>query len=143
MIFEQETVGNVVIATMCISRLDIQTTEAFHSEAMVLSTANQVILNLDAVEFIDSTGLGVLLSLLRNLKTHEGELRLTGVGTQVLSIFRLVRMNRIFDIYPNMEEALASFPKRNYQKNSALTVSVETTDQNDMDSTPAMVKDVS
>lgn len=142
MIFKQRTVGDTVIANVCISRLDLQTAEEFRREIKELATANQVILNMTSVEFVDSTGLGALLSLLRNLKLHEGELRLTGVGTQVLSIFRLVRMNRVFDIYPNEEEALSSFPKRDYQKNPDSTVAVGDSHQSKMENTPAMAKEV-
>ncbi len=118
MTFEKYTIDNVLIAKVCISRLDIQTTEQFRADAKSLFSAERVVLNLESVEFIDSTGLGALLSLLRNLKSHEGELRLTGVGAQVLSIFRLVRMNKVFEIYSTVEEALPSFsnePRQNYQ----------------------------
>ena len=109
MILKTETIGEIAVAKVCISQLDIQTTKEFREELASFSSAQYVVLDLGAVEFIDSTGLGALLSVLRKLKLGGGDLRLTGIGAQVLSIFRLVRMNKVFEIYPSVEEAVSSF----------------------------------
>ena len=67
-----------------------------------------VLLDLEAVDFIDSSGLGSLLSCLRTMNAKDGDLRLFGMRKPVQAMFELVRMHRLFAIYDNEEEACAS-----------------------------------
>lgn len=67
------------------------------------------ILDLSKVEFLDSSGMGAILSSMRQLHTLEGQLKLAGVSQSVHTLFELVRFNRILEIFPNLEEALKSF----------------------------------
>jgi anti-sigma B factor antagonist len=66
----------------------------------------QIIVQLEAVRFIDSSGLGALLSGHKNAITKSGKLALVNVQKQVLSMFELTRLNRVFEIYANVDEAL-------------------------------------
>ncbi|HSO67421.1 MAG TPA: STAS domain-containing protein, partial [Desulfatirhabdiaceae bacterium] len=68
-------------------------------------------LDLTYVEFIDSSGLSVLISVLKTL-AGKGELLLCSISNTVMSLFKLTRMDRIFKIYDSVEEAL----KNNGQK---------------------------
>jgi anti-sigma B factor antagonist len=69
----------------------------------------QVVLGLQHVKFVDSSGLGALLSCLRVLRSRDGDIKLYGLNQQVIALFKLVRMQRIFDIYETGEEAIAAF----------------------------------
>jgi len=64
------------------------------------------ILDLNKVGFIDSTGLGILISLLRYLNEKGGKLRLTGLQDEVRSIFEITRLFRVFDISKSVEDAM-------------------------------------
>lgn len=70
------------------------------------------VLDFNHVTFIDSTGLGVLISLMRHLKEHGGELRLVGLQDEVRSIFEITRLFRIFDLCATVEEAVQSIQKK-------------------------------
>jgi len=72
------------------------------------------VLDLGKVGFIDSTGLGVLISLMRQQREQKAELRLTGLQDEVRSIFEITRLFRVFDIAPNVQEAVASLRDGNY-----------------------------
>lgn len=65
-----------------------------------------IVLDLHRLKFIDSSGLGVFLSLLKELHAHEGELKLTEMNKTVRTVFELVCMHKIFDILPTVEAAL-------------------------------------
>lgn len=65
-----------------------------------------MILDLHELKFIDSSGLGTFLSLLKDLHAHEGELKLAEMTKTVRTVFELVCMHKIFDIFPTVEDAL-------------------------------------
>jgi anti-sigma B factor antagonist len=67
----------------------------------------KIVVQLDKVRFIDSSGLGALLSGHKNLMAKKsGRFILAGCKQQVLSMFELTRLNRIFEIYSDLTEAL-------------------------------------
>lgn len=74
--------------------------------------AKQVLVDLGEVSFIDSSGLGALVSGFKSAMSAKGRLALAGLQAQVQSMFELTRLNRVFDIYPTVEEALSSFAER-------------------------------
>lgn len=65
-----------------------------------------LIVRLDKVRFIDSSGLGALLSGYKNAAAKSGKLALAGIQQQVLSMFELTRLNRVFEIYADLDDAL-------------------------------------
>ena len=69
----------------------------------------KIVLDLAPVEFVDSSGLGAILSILRKVSTGEGDLRVCGANSQVHSLFEMVRLDRILQIFPTRDEAVASF----------------------------------
>lgn len=64
-----------------------------------------IIVQLENVRFIDSSGLGALLSGYKNAAAKSGRLALAGCKPQVLSMFELTRLNRVFEIYADLNEA--------------------------------------
>ena len=74
--------------------------------------AKHFILDLSGVSFIDSTGLGVLISLMRHMNENAGHLKLAGLQDEVRSIFEITRLYKVFDLCPSAEEALLLMPKK-------------------------------
>jgi anti-sigma B factor antagonist len=68
-----------------------------------------LVIDLSAVRFIDSSGLGALVSGFKNASAREGSLKLCCLQPQVRSMFELTRLHRVFEIFPDMDEALSSF----------------------------------
>ena len=66
-----------------------------------------LVIDLDQVQFIDSSGLGALLSGLKNVGPRSSGFILAGLQPRVRSMFELTRLHRVFDIYPNLVEALS------------------------------------
>jgi anti-sigma B factor antagonist len=75
---------------------------------MIEGGEKRIIVDLGHVRFIDSSGLGALLSGNKNILTKSGTLALVNIQQQVLSMFELTRLNRVFDIYADLNEAMGN-----------------------------------
>jgi anti-sigma B factor antagonist len=64
-----------------------------------------VVVVLDDVAFIDSSGLGVLVSALRRVKENDGTLRLVCTRDSILKIFRITGLDKVFPLFSDMAEA--------------------------------------
>jgi anti-sigma B factor antagonist len=69
--------------------------------------APQVVLDLGAVHFVDSTGLGVVLGALRRVRLAGGTLRVVVVERQVTELFALLRLDAILEVHGSVEAAIA------------------------------------
>ena len=67
-----------------------------------------VVLDLSEVEFIDSTGLSVILNGLRRVTRQRGRMALVCTNPTVLRLFEITRLDTTFDIHPTRDEALES-----------------------------------
>lgn len=64
-----------------------------------------IVVDLSGVDFIDSSGLGVLVGGLKRVKSHEGSISLVCSQENILKIFRITGLNKVFPIYPTLAEA--------------------------------------
>jgi anti-sigma B factor antagonist len=71
-----------------------------------------IILNLAHVDFINSSGLGTLVSTLKEVRTAKGRIALCSLAPYVQEIFEITQLSHIFDIYPGEEEAFAAFGRQ-------------------------------
>ncbi len=69
--------------------------------------SEKVLIDMTAISYIDSAGLGALVSLLKRASERSKELRLFGLKPNVNKIFELTRLNRVFKIFDTLEEAQA------------------------------------
>jgi anti-sigma B factor antagonist len=98
---------NAMVARFTAQYLDAGNVKQFKAEAASLITPGaKVIFDLSSLKFVDTSGLGALLSCLRNLNAQGGDLMLCGMAKPVRALFELVRMHRVFDIFNTEEEAL-------------------------------------
>lgn len=67
----------------------------------------QLVLDLSQVSFIDSSGLGALLSGFKTANLRSGTLVLAGLQPRVQSMFELTRLHRVFEIFPSTAAALS------------------------------------
>jgi anti-sigma B factor antagonist len=105
-----ENFGALTIATLHRDELDASNVQDFKRDiAPVLAENRNVVLDLSHLRFVDSSGLGAMLSCLRQLNAAGGDLKLCGMSKTVRAVFELVRMHRIFDIYDTREQAVSAF----------------------------------
>lgn len=68
-----------------------------------------IIINLGKVSYIDSSGIGALISSLSNLKKYQGGLKIISVTGSVRKVFELTKLTNFFEIFDSEEEAIKSF----------------------------------
>lgn len=92
-------------------RLDAHNAQEFKDYLLHLleDGAKTLVLDLSEVRFVDSSGLGALLSGHKNACLREGRFALSGVQARVQSMFELTRLHRVFEIQPSVEEAVLAF----------------------------------
>ena len=73
------------------------------------SPQTSIHLNMKDVEFINSSGLGALVSLMKEVRVHKGRLTLSDLAPYVNEIFDITQLSHVFEIYQNMDEAIASY----------------------------------
>ena len=67
-----------------------------------------LIVDMENVDFLDSTGLGVLVGGLKRVRAHEGSLRLVCTQERILKIFRITGLTKVFPIHSSVAEAVAA-----------------------------------
>jgi len=103
-------VGEVLVVTPKGDYLDASNIKEFKREvAPLIDSHNKIIMDLSHVQLVDSSGCGAFISFLRQLKAKEGDMKLCALTKPVRSLFELVRMHRIFDIFNTREEAVKAF----------------------------------
>jgi anti-sigma B factor antagonist len=97
---EASSEGDVLAMKVTIPRLDAATAREFKEECAQAWTpqTHAVIADLSQLEFIDSSGVGALLSLYKRLPAPNPSVKLRGVQPQVQSVIELLRLHRIFDL---------------------------------------------
>jgi len=86
-------------------------TEQLHAEVKncLASKTTKIIIDLAAVSWMGSVGLGVLICCLTSVRDAGGDMRLTGVKEKVQDLLEISKLNVIFQIHNSVEEAVNSF----------------------------------
>ena len=72
----------------------------------------KLLLNFENVEYLSSAALGKLITLNKRIKEENGELKLCNIIPEIFEVFRITKLNRLFEIYDEMEQALRRFKRR-------------------------------
>ena len=91
------------------------TADLFQSEnlktclAAIMQQYNKLVFDMRNVKLIDSTGCGILLNCLKKLTGAGGDLRLCGVGKPIQTLFELIRMHHIIEVFDTRDDTVRSF----------------------------------
>ena len=69
----------------------------------------RIVIDMEGVSFVDSTGLGSVISALKQIRGSQGELRLAAPNQQARVVLELTTLDRVFPYYATVEEALTGF----------------------------------
>ena len=105
---EVETVGDVKVLTAMEPRLNAAGAVAFKDavRAATADHAGRVVLDMSRVEFLDSSGLGALVAVMKLLPSKR--LEIAGAGPIVLKVLTLTKMDRVFVLHDDRAAALAA-----------------------------------
>ena len=68
-----------------------------------------ILLNFATVEFLSSAALGKLITLDRKVKSHKGKLKMSNIRPEILDVFQITKLNKVFDIRSDEAEAISAF----------------------------------
>jgi anti-sigma B factor antagonist len=69
----------------------------------------KLLLNFKNVDHLSSAALGMLITLNKRIREQNGSLKLSDINKQIYEVFKITRLNRVFDIHETSQQALASF----------------------------------
>ena len=94
--------------------LDEANIQAIHDEiAAIIEAAPKprLLISFSNVDHLSSAALGTLISINNRIKAQEGQLRLANIDPQIMEVFMITRLNRIFSIHESVADAMGSFEK--------------------------------
>ncbi|MBN2624341.1 MAG: STAS domain-containing protein [Acidimicrobiales bacterium] len=69
--------------------------------------AERLVLDLEGVDFLDSTGLGTIISVLKRVRTHGGDLRLVSTQPRITRLFEITGLDKAIPLLPSLDAAVA------------------------------------
>ncbi len=81
--------------------------EKIHS--LVSDNIKKIVIDLGGVNYMNSSGLGTLISVLTTVRNGGGSLVLSNVGGKVQNLFLITQLVKVFDTYETVDRAMASF----------------------------------
>ena len=102
--------NNVLVIEFQGDNLDASNVRDFKTSMAPLQQAHhRIVMDMSQMKFVDSSGLGALISCLRETNARKGDFRLCALTPSVNALFELMRMHRVFSIHPSQDLAVASF----------------------------------
>ena len=112
-IIHSEKIIDVVVASFdkSIKKFNALITEDSKKElnGMFDKPNTKLILNLEGIKYVDSSGFGVFLSVMKTANNNYGDFRICNVNPDVMELFKLLQLNNIFKIYDNLDDCIKSF----------------------------------
>ena len=104
----KEQGGWVVLAVS--GEVDVATAPRLRERLVDLVTEgnHRIVVDLENVDFLDSTGLGVLVGALKRVRTHDGDLGLVCTQPRILKVFEITGLTKVFAIHKSVDEATAA-----------------------------------
>ncbi len=69
----------------------------------------KLILNLEGINYVDSSGFGVFLSIMKTANNNYGFFKLCNIAPEVMELFKLLQLHNIFEIYEDLDDCVKSF----------------------------------
>ncbi len=93
-----------------VGEIDVYTAPKLREKLIELVSEGSynLIVDLEKVDFLDSTGLGVLVGGLKRVRNHDGSLQLVCTQEKILKIFRITGLTKVFPIHGTIADAVAA-----------------------------------
>lgn len=102
--------GDVTVMVLPGDQLDASNADEVKRQfAELREGATKIVFDMRRIRFVDSVGCGAILSCLKMVTAEGGDLKLSEVTQPVRSVFELIRLHRICDIFETRDEAVAAF----------------------------------
>lgn len=109
-----ELINDVYVASFKdLDRFNALVTEPVKEQLnkLFVKPGTKLVLNLKGINFIDSSGFGVFLSVFKTANINYGYFKICNVEQEVMGLFKLLQLHNVFEIYTTLDDCLNSFPK--------------------------------
>lgn len=91
--------------------LNLAVAQVFKNQVspLISKPQSKVLINFNGIRYIDSTGIAVLISLLKIARTGNSQFKISNMSKDVYDLVKLMQLQNIFDIYPTQNEAVKEF----------------------------------
>lgn len=91
--------------------IDINTSPSVKKQfdRLISSKTPKIIVNLEKVTYVDSSGLATLVEILKNMRSYGGRLRLSNMSSKIKSLFEITKLEKLFEIIADEAEAISTF----------------------------------
>ncbi|MFA5512997.1 MAG: STAS domain-containing protein [Candidatus Kapaibacterium sp.] len=108
---ETEILKHDVLCMKLNGFLDAHTAPILENAVQSAITENnfKIIMNFEKLDYISSAGLGVFMSFIEEIRSNNGDIKMTGMNDKVFTVFDLLGFPMLFDISPNTDELMTKF----------------------------------
>jgi anti-sigma B factor antagonist len=106
-----EKIGNVMVVSFNLeNKINVTISQKIKVEVTkLINPHSKLVINLEGINYIDSTGFGMLLSILRTCKNNQSILKLCNISPEVMELVKLLQLQTVFDIRNSLNDSLKSF----------------------------------
>lgn len=109
MVLNTEKINGIAIVSLP-EKLVSTNCAAFKQDMEPLMQENsRLVFDMTQLNYMDSSALGAVVGCLKRMREKEGDLKLFGLTKRVLTLFELVRMHQVFEIFVTRQQAVDSF----------------------------------
>ncbi|SMC99050.1 anti-sigma B factor antagonist [Desulfocicer vacuolatum DSM 3385] len=107
---EKSNDNDVVIIRIESKMLDVPKISEFKDSVLpLIKKQKKVLFDLEGLFFVDSSGCGAILSCIRQVNADDGEIKICNINKRVRTLFELIRMHKIVEMYNTRQEAMENF----------------------------------
>jgi anti-sigma B factor antagonist len=106
---EVSEIGGWTVVTVH-GEIDVATSPTLRERliGLVSDGSTRLVLDLEAVDFLDSTGLGTIVSVLKRARTHDGDLRLVCTGARIRRLFEITGLDKAVQLHASVDDAVSA-----------------------------------
>ncbi|MFC1576977.1 STAS domain-containing protein [Candidatus Omnitrophota bacterium] len=110
MALRTENKGDIAVCYID-GEIDINTAPGIKKnfEKVISGKTPKVVINFKDVTYVDSSGLATLVEFLKNIRGYGGKMKLASLSSKVKSLFEITKLEKLFEMYSQEEEAISSF----------------------------------
>ena len=103
--------GNIEIVKFTINKINALVAEEIRENiSRLYDKANsKVVIDLTGVDYIDSSGFGCFLSIMKTARDNYGTMKISSPSASVMPLFETLHLHTIFEIYNDLDECVGSF----------------------------------
>jgi len=111
MSIKEKMSGDVAVLSISGKLMGGEETKAVHEKVKSLAAAGRkkLVIDLSKVKWLNSSGLGTLISCLSSVQKAQGSLKIAGATEKVNSLFMMTKLITVFDTYDTVEDAMVTF----------------------------------